>query len=106
MFDTKFSDELIGKLRGHLTWGPKDADEKERFLALALAGEAGEVANAVKKEWRDGWSQSNDDKIDEEIVDVANYVFMLALHREIDLPRRMMEKLVKVEQRKEYRDGH
>lgn len=26
--------------------------EDERFLALALAGEAGEVANFVKKQWR------------------------------------------------------
>lgn len=28
--------------------------EDERFLALALCGEAGELANLIKKRWRDG----------------------------------------------------
>ncbi len=35
--------------------------EDERFLALALAGEAGEVANFVKKQWRG-------DRVDRELL--------------------------------------
>lgn len=35
--------------------------EDERFLALAMVGEAGEVANFVKKQWRG-------DKVDRELL--------------------------------------
>ena len=55
--------------------------EDVRFLALALAGEAGELANNIKKEWR-----GDDDKGDprfttanhEELVDIRIYVELLA----------------------------
>jgi NTP pyrophosphatase (non-canonical NTP hydrolase) len=54
--------------------GDKESDI--RFLTLGLAGEAGEVANFVKKRWRDG--DSHDEAIRLEIADVLAYAFMLA----------------------------
>jgi hypothetical protein len=53
------SDELRAHLELHLDWGP-EGDDRLRFLALALAGEAGELANFVKKEWRDGDDRYNE----------------------------------------------
>ncbi len=56
-----------------------DTGDKEgdiRFLTLGLAGEAGEVANFVKKRWRDG--EGHDEAIKLEIYDVCAYAFMLA----------------------------
>lgn len=47
-----------------------------RFLALGLTGEAGELANFVKKRWRDG--DGHDEAIKLEIADVLAYAFMLA----------------------------
>lgn len=47
------------------------------YLALALNGEAGEVANAVKKIIRDGHSDAMLNNLREEIVDVCIYVAML-----------------------------
>lgn len=46
------------------------------FLALGLCGEAGELANFVKKRWRDGQAHTDDIKL--EIADVCAYAFMLA----------------------------
>lgn len=43
------------------------------FLALALAGEVGELVNIVKKIWRDGESPKLWKKFDEEAVDVLIY---------------------------------
>lgn len=56
-----------------------DTGDKERdiqFLTLGLTGEAGEVANFVKKRWRDG--DGHDADIRKEIADVCAYAFMLA----------------------------
>lgn len=47
-----------------------------RFLALGLVGEAGELANFVKKRWRDG--ETHAEAIRFEIADVCAYAFMLA----------------------------
>jgi NTP pyrophosphatase (non-canonical NTP hydrolase) len=51
-------------------------EEDIRFLTLGLTGEAGEVANFVKKRWRDG--DGHDEAIRLEIADVCAYAFMLA----------------------------
>lgn len=57
--------------------------EDIRFLALALCGEAGELANFIKKEWRgDTIDQA---KIYKEMVDVYNYLMHLADIYGIDL---------------------
>lgn len=63
--------------RNHATYsatGDKESDI--RFFALGLAGEAGEVANFVKKRWRDG--DGHDDALRMEVADVCAYAFMLA----------------------------
>lgn len=97
-------DILQDRIREHLAWGPlKDAD-KFRFLVLALCGEAGELANLVKKDWRgDAGVVERRAKIIEEITDVANYTFMLAEALGFDLPAHMLDKLYEVEQRPEWR---
>lgn len=53
-----------------------DQEGDIRFLTLGLTGEAGEVANFVKKRWRDG--DGHDEDIRKEIADVCAYAFMLA----------------------------
>jgi NTP pyrophosphatase (non-canonical NTP hydrolase) len=53
-----------------------DQENDIRFLTLGLTGEAGEVANFVKKRWRDG--DGHDEAIRLEIADVCAYAFMLA----------------------------
>lgn len=48
-----------------------------RFLALALCGEAGELANIIKKQWRGDVLSLGGDAHDE-VADVLAYVMMLA----------------------------
>jgi len=62
-------------------------DRAITYLALALAGEAGEVANAIKKMLRDDGGQLTAErgkKIVDELGDVLWYVAMLAW--EMDVP--------------------
>jgi NTP pyrophosphatase (non-canonical NTP hydrolase) len=74
-------------------------------LALGLAGEAGELANFVKKEWRDGDDRYNE--IVGELVDCANYVAMIALQLGVeDLPAEMLAKLIAVEARSSWKAAH
>lgn len=91
--------ELEDFLRQHLSW-PEHLSGKERtrFLMLALCGEVGELANMIKKDWRgDDLDQASD--IREEMADIGNYLFMLAMHMGIDLEEEMLIKLMKVHQR-------
>lgn len=53
-----------------------DLEHDIRFFALALTGEAGEVANLVKKRWRDGIPHL--DELRKEVADVFAYNIMLA----------------------------
>lgn len=95
-------------IREHLTFGAvsKNGKDRIRFFALALAGEAGELANNAKKEWR-GDRKYKGKKgqalwlklVEEETVDLGNYVFMMAEHLGIDLAARMERKLIEVEER-------
>jgi|SRR5215471_4717395 len=60
-------------------------DEDKRFLALALCGEAGELANLIKKQWRG--DSIDEARIAEEIGDVHAYLELLACAYGLDLDR-------------------
>jgi len=65
---------LHERMTGHLF--PAYSNIDERFLALALCGEAGELANIVKKRWRDGADLTEEAR--DEIADVRVYLELLA----------------------------
>jgi len=50
------------------------------FLALALCGEVGELANKIKKRWRDGCvtAGTTNDDIRDEIADIRIYLELIA----------------------------
>jgi NTP pyrophosphatase (non-canonical NTP hydrolase) len=87
--------ELHQKMTGHLF--PAYSNTDERFLALALCGEAGELANFIKKRWRDGADLT--DEIRDEIADIRVYLELLAKCFGIEgakLDQRVEQKLLKV----------
>lgn len=64
------------------------------YLALSLAGEAGEVANAVKKVIRGDLSYDEQRKeIELELADVFIYLIKFAYQMDFDLSARFMEKM-------------
>jgi NTP pyrophosphatase (non-canonical NTP hydrolase) len=65
---------LHEKMTGHLF--PAYSNSDERFLALALCGEAGELANMIKKRWRDGADLTAE--IRDEIADIRVYLELMA----------------------------
>ena len=87
--------ELHERLTGHLF--PAYSNMDERFLALALCGEAGELANMVKKRWRDGVDLT--EEIRDEIADIRVYLELIAKCFDIEgekLDTRVKSKLEKV----------
>lgn len=103
--------ELTRIITAHVGHCPKGRKSRIRFLALALAGEAGELANNVKKEWRGDDLHTLDpalaakrraEKIVAELVDVANYAWMLAKVMGVDLPPAMLAKFADVDKRPEF----
>lgn len=87
--------ELHEKMTGHLF--PSYSNQDERFLALALCGEAGELANMIKKRWRDNADLS--EEIKDEIADIRVYLELLAKCFGIEgtkLDERVKSKLEKV----------
>lgn len=72
-------------------------NDRSRFLSLALCGETGELANFIKKEWRDNKDYTSE--IVKELADIGNYLYMLAEVYKIDLEKEMLAKLLEVEQR-------
>lgn len=87
--------ELHERLTAHLFDAYSASDE--RFLALAICGEAGELANYVKKRWRDGADFS--EEIRDEIADIRIYLELIAKCFGIEgekLNQRVEEKLLKV----------
>lgn len=54
------------------------SQQERGFLALAFCGEAGELANLVKKEMRDGVSAHNTEAIKKEIADCHIYLRHIA----------------------------
>jgi NTP pyrophosphatase (non-canonical NTP hydrolase) len=86
---------LHEKMTGHLF--PAYSNTDERFLALALCGEAGELANYIKKRWRDGADLT--EEIRDEIADIRVYLELLAKCFNIEgvkLDQRVEQKLIKV----------
>ena len=90
--------ELHEKMTGHLF--PPYTNTDERFLALALCGETGELANMIKKRWRDGADLA--EEIRDEIADIRVYLELLAKCFGIEGPaldERVQSKLQKVVER-------
>ena len=78
-------------------------EHKILYPALGLAGEAGEVANKVKKIMRDGVQKLPSDwkqQLSSEIGDVLWYCAMLADHLKLDLGAIMQSNLDKLNDRK------
>jgi NTP pyrophosphatase (non-canonical NTP hydrolase) len=87
--------ELHQKMTAHLFTTYSSTDE--RFLALALCGEAGELANIIKKRWRDDVSLH--EEACDEIADIRVYLELLAKCFGIEgskLDERVKSKLEKV----------
>ena len=66
-------------------------DEVINFLALAVCGEAGELANLIKKRWQG--DNVDRDLLRDEIADIRIYLEHLAHHLEIDVDEACNAKL-------------
>ena len=66
--------ELHHKMTSHLF--PTFSNTDERFLTLALCGEVGELANMIKKRWRDNVDLG--EEIRDEIADIRVYLELIA----------------------------
>ena len=87
--------ELHEKMTAHLF--PSYSNTDERFLALALCGEVGELANYIKKRWRDGVDLT--EEVRDEIADIRVYLELIAKCFDIEgekLDERVRTKLEKV----------
>jgi NTP pyrophosphatase (non-canonical NTP hydrolase) len=76
---------------------PAYSNSDERFLALALCGEVGELANMIKKRWRDNANLT--EEIRDEIADIRIYLELIAKCFDIEgdkLDRQVKQKLLKV----------
>jgi NTP pyrophosphatase (non-canonical NTP hydrolase) len=96
-------EEIIGGRRAKLASGKN----RRRFLALALCGESGELANVVKKQWRDGKDRTK--KARAELCDVLAYGLMLGndLGWSVsDTLAAVVRKLRAVERRKSFKQWH
>lgn len=77
------------------------ADKALEYLSLGLVGEAGEVANKVKKLIRDKKVLHNTTVISSEIGDVLWYCAMLADYLDVNLGKIMDDNLDKLKSRKQ-----
>jgi NTP pyrophosphatase (non-canonical NTP hydrolase) len=89
--------DLHQRLTAHLF--PSYSNTDERFVALGLCGEVGELANMIKKRWRDGVDLT--EEIREEIADIRVYLELMTKCFDIEgskLDDRVQQKLEKVGQ--------
>src|ERR1700692_308466 len=96
--------KLHEKMTGNLF--PAYSNTDERFLALALCGEAGELANYIKKRWRDGADLT--EEIRDEIADIRVSLELIAKCFGIEgekLDQRVEQKLLKVVEKHKARLG-
>jgi NTP pyrophosphatase (non-canonical NTP hydrolase) len=77
----------LAQAKGSLT----SETEVINFLALAICGEVGELANLIKKQWRG--DEVDLDEIRDEIADIRIYLEHLARHLRVDIDRACEEKL-------------
>jgi NTP pyrophosphatase (non-canonical NTP hydrolase) len=94
--------ELHQKMTSHLF--PSYSSTDERFLALGLCGEVGELANMIKKRWRDGVDLT--EEIRDEIADIRVYLELIAKCFDIEgskLDDRVQKKLEQVVIKHAYR---
>jgi NTP pyrophosphatase (non-canonical NTP hydrolase) len=90
------------KVREHAEWPELPYDDKTRFLVVGLGGEVGEMLNLIKKSWRGDYAERQYEyqrELEQELVDVIGYAFMLAEHLGIDPVIASLNKLIEVEQR-------
>ena len=78
-------------------------DEIRRFLVLAISGEAGELANMYKKEWRgaDIDQKVFDHEARMEAADIYTYLIHYSRHMGFDLDEAAAEKVEIVRQKLE-----
>ena len=79
------------KRSGISAWSLDD----QRFLALALGGEVGELQNMIKKQWR-GDDLDLCPAIKKELADIRIYLHLLATALEVDLDEAVEEKLPEI----------
>lgn len=75
-----------------------------RFFSLELCGEAGELANLEKKEWK-GKAQSADD-FEDEAADVCIALLNYANSRGIDLASAVESKMAEIDRRRLADESH
>ncbi|MGO8896805.1 MAG: MazG-like family protein [Isosphaeraceae bacterium] len=83
----------LAQAKGSLT----SDTEVLNFLALAICGEAGELANLIKKMWRG--DEVDENRIRDEIADIRIYLEHLARHLHLDLDQACENKLEVVAER-------
>src|SRR5258708_270844 len=83
----------LAQAKGNLT----SDSEVLSFLALAICGEAGELANLIKKIWRG--DEVDEAQIRDEIADIRIYLEYISRHLNIDLDRACERKLDEVADR-------
>lgn len=76
------------------------------YNSLALAGEAGEIANVAKKIWRDGDCQELRDRLAEETVDLVIYLCKLLIVAQIDFDEAWVKKHQVLHQRWSKKPAH
>lgn len=77
--------------------------ENMKFYALELAGEVGELANIVKKMWRNGESEELQGKLKEEAADVLISYLLFLNASGIDIEAAFAEKIEKLRVKFAYR---